>query len=94
MQLPIMDNMLVQLSILLPALVAGFLVLSTHIPMGREVLSRGIIFLDLAIAQVAAFGLILAGTLGLDTHDDHAHQLVSQAIAMASMAEPMDCRMG
>lgn len=53
-------------SILGPALLAGLLVLSTHVPLGREVLARGIIFLDLAIAQVAALGVILAHTLHLE----------------------------
>jgi zinc/manganese transport system permease protein len=48
------------LSILLPALGAGVLVLSTHVVLGRQVLRRGIIFIDLAIAQVAALGAIVA----------------------------------
>src|SRR5205814_6838977 len=39
-------------SILWPALIAGLLVLATHVPLGREVLARGIIFIDLAVAQV------------------------------------------
>ena len=62
------DNILIHIDILWPALLAGLLVLSTHVPLGREVLQRGIIFLDLAIAQIAALGLIIAGGLGLDTH--------------------------
>lgn len=48
------------MSILLPALAAGMLVLSTHIVLGQQVLKRGIIFIDLAIAQVAALGAIVA----------------------------------
>lgn len=55
---------LVDWSIIGPAMVAGLLVLSTHVPLGQVVLSRGIIFIDLAIAQVAALGVIAAGTLG------------------------------
>lgn len=50
-------------SILGPALVAGLIVLSTHVPLGREVLARGIIFIDLAIAQIAALGVVIAGAL-------------------------------
>ncbi len=50
-------------SILGPAFIAGLLVLVTHIPLGREVLRRGIIFVDLAIAQVAGIGVILAHLL-------------------------------
>jgi zinc/manganese transport system permease protein len=51
--------------ILGPALVAGLLVLATHVPLGMQVLERGIVFIDLAIAQIAALGVIAAGTLGL-----------------------------
>ena len=46
--------------ILGPACVAGMIVLSTHVPLGKQVLARGIIFIDLAIAQVAALGVILS----------------------------------
>jgi zinc/manganese transport system permease protein len=34
------------------------------VPLGIQVLSRGIVFIDLAIAQIAALGVILADTLG------------------------------
>lgn len=54
--------------ILLPGFLAGLIVLATHVPLGREVLSRGIIFIDLAIAQVAGLGVIFAGVAGLDPH--------------------------
>lgn len=55
-------------SILGPACVAGLIVLSTHVPLGRQVLSRGIIFIDLAIAQIAGLGVILAQFMGIDEH--------------------------
>ena len=55
-----------ELGILGPACLAGLLVLSTHVPLGQQVLARGIIFIDLAIAQVAALGVILAQYLGMD----------------------------
>ncbi len=48
------------LSILGPGLLAGLLVTTTHVPLGRQVLERGIIFIDLAIAQIAALGVLLA----------------------------------
>ncbi|HEY0674962.1 MAG TPA: metal ABC transporter permease [Immundisolibacter sp.] len=51
-------------SILLPALAAGLLVLASHVPLGMEVLRRGIIFIDLAIAQIAGLGIVIASTLG------------------------------
>lgn len=50
------------LLLLLPAMAAGVLVLSTHVVFGRQVLKRGIIFIDLAIAQIAALGAIFART--------------------------------
>lgn len=53
-----------ELSIILPALLACVLVLTTHVPLGTEVLRRGIIFIDLAIAQVAGLGVIAADTMG------------------------------
>lgn len=49
------------LGILAPAFAAGVLVLITHIPLGMQVLRRGIVFIDLAIAQIAALGVIAAG---------------------------------
>lgn len=51
-----------------PALVAGLVVLSTHVPLGQEVLKRGIIFIDLAIAQVAGLGVIAAHAMEWDAH--------------------------
>jgi zinc/manganese transport system permease protein len=52
--------------IVLPAFLAGLLVLTTHIPLGSQVLRRGIVFIDLAIAQIAALGVIIAGMANLD----------------------------
>ncbi len=49
-----------------PAFVAGLVILSTHVPLGQEVLKRGIIFIDLAIAQVAGLGVIAAHTMDWD----------------------------
>ena len=53
--------------ILLPAFVAGVLVTATHVPLGIQVLNRGIVFIDLAIAQIAGCGVILANFLGMET---------------------------
>lgn len=52
--------------IILPALLAGLLISSTHVPLGQKVLQRGIIFLDLAVAQIAGLGIIIAHSLQLD----------------------------
>lgn len=56
------------LGILGPALLAGLLVLATHVPLGMRVLERGIVFIDLAVAQIAGLGVIAADTLGLPEH--------------------------
>ena len=58
----------IELTILAPAFLAGLLVLVTHVPLGIQVLDRGIVFIDLAIAQIAGLGVIAAGTLGLPEH--------------------------
>ena len=54
--------------ILLPALLAGLLVLATHVTLGAQVLKRGIVFIDLAIAQIAGIGVIAADAMGLEPH--------------------------
>ena len=71
----------VDISIIAPAFVAGLLILSTHVPLGREVLRRGIIFIDLAIAQIAGVGVIAAYHFGWDTH--------SLAIQLAAMSSAL-----
>lgn len=53
-------------AILWPALAAGLLVLATHVPLGMQVLQRGIVFIDLAIAQIAGIGVIAADALGFE----------------------------
>lgn len=56
----------VDLTIIAPAFIAGLLVLVTHVPLGAQVLKRGIVFIDLAIAQIAALGVIVAGFADLE----------------------------
>jgi zinc/manganese transport system permease protein len=51
--------------ILGPAFLAGLLVLATHVALGAQVLDRGIVFIDLAIAQIAGVGVIAASAFGL-----------------------------
>src|SRR5262252_2517528 len=53
-----------ELGILFPAFLAGLLVLATHVPLGQQVLNRGIVFIDLAIAQVAGLGVTAAASFG------------------------------
>lgn len=51
------------IEILGPAFVAGLLILATHVPLGSIVLSRGIIFIDIALAQVAALGVVFGNMM-------------------------------
>nr|WP_198265828.1 metal ABC transporter permease [sulfur-oxidizing endosymbiont of Gigantopelta aegis] len=62
------------MSILLPAFCAGIIVLLTHVPLGQEVLKRGIIFIDLAIAQIAGLGVITAHFFDLAEYGNWAIQ--------------------
>lgn len=75
------DTLLATLDILGPAFIAGLLVLFSHVPLGRQVLARGIIFIDLAVAQAAATGALLATHLPVGDND-WTQQLVAAAAAL------------
>ena len=70
------------LGIVLPALAAGLLVVATHVPLGTQVLARGIVFIDLAIAQIAGCGVLLADALGFEP-EGVAVQVAALAAALA-----------
>ena len=74
-----------EFGILAPAFVAGLLVLLTHVPLGTQVLDRGIVFIDLAIAQIAGLGVIAADAMGLPEHG-LAVQLAAMGAALAGAA--------
>jgi zinc/manganese transport system permease protein len=65
-----------------PALVAGLLVAATHVPLGIQVLDRGIVFIDLAVAQIAGLGVILGDWAGF-AHHGAAMQLFAYGAALA-----------
>jgi len=71
------------IGILVPAFIAGLLVTATHVPLGFEVLKRGIVFIDLAIAQIAGVGVILADALGWEPHGA-AVQVAALAAALSA----------
>jgi zinc/manganese transport system permease protein len=71
------------LSILWPALLAGLLVTATHVPLGVQVLERGIVFIDLAVAQVAGVGVILADALGWEA--------TGAAVQVAALSAALAC---
>ena len=69
------------ISILLPAFAEGLLVTATHVPLGTQVLARGIVFIDLAIAQIAGCGVLLADQLGFEP-EGAAVQVAALAAAL------------
>ncbi len=71
----------IEFSILLPALIAGLLVTATHVPLGMQVLARGIVFIDLAIAQIAGCGVLVADQLGFEA-EGVAVQIAALAAAL------------
>lgn len=70
-----------ELSILFPALVAGILISTIHVPLGAEVVKRGIIFVDLAIAQLAAMGAFMAVLLFHEWEGTLVYALAVQGLA-------------
>lgn len=78
------------LDLLLWPFIVGLLVLSTHVPLGRRVLARGIIFLDLAVAQLAVLGVVAAHAFDLAA-DGWPTQLAAAAAALAGAALLAGC---
>jgi zinc/manganese transport system permease protein len=68
----------------------GLLVLATHVPLGRRVLARGIIFLDLAVAQLAVLGVVAAHALDLAA-DGWPTQLAAATTALLGAALLAGC---
>ncbi len=73
------------LNLLVPAFIAGLLVTATHVPLGMQVLERGIVFIDLAIAQIAGVGVIVADTLGWEAR--------GPAVQVAALGAALACAM-
>lgn len=72
--------------ILLPAFAMSALMIFTHTYLGLHVLARGIIFVDLALAQVAALGVSIAFLLGEDPHGLSAQIYAFAATLTAAFA--------
>ena len=60
--------MALELQILLPAFLACLVLTGIHAYLGLHVLAREVIFIDIALAQIAAFGAAVASLYGLETH--------------------------
>lgn len=71
--------------ILLPAFVMSTLMIITHTYFGLHVLARGIIFVDLALAQIAALGVSVAFLLGYDAHGYQAQAFAFGATLLAAL---------
>jgi zinc/manganese transport system permease protein len=74
-----------EFALLAAPLAAGLIVLATHVPLGREVLARGIVFIDLAVAQLAGLGVLLAERSGFDA-GGAAGQFAAAGCALAGAA--------
>lgn len=70
--------------ILAPAFVASLLLIVTHTYLGLHVLARGVIFVDLALAQVALLGMAFGFLLGFEPHSTQAHALAFAAALVAA----------
>ena len=53
------------LDLIIPPIVAGLVILSIHTYLGLHVIARGVIFVDLAFAQIAALGTTVGILLGV-----------------------------
>jgi zinc/manganese transport system permease protein len=56
------------LDLLLPAFVASLILTGIHAYLGVHVVERGVIFVDLSLAQIAALGTTVAYLMGFDLH--------------------------
>lgn len=56
------------LEIMLPAAAAAVILVGIHAYLGIHILARGVIFVDLALAQIAALGAITGVLFGLELH--------------------------
>jgi zinc/manganese transport system permease protein len=59
--------------ILLPAFVASLILTGIHAYLGVHVVERGVIFVDLSLAQIAALGTTVAYLAGYDLHSPTAY---------------------
>ena len=61
------------LDLLLPAFVASLILTGIHAYLGVHVVERGVIFVDLSLAQIAALGSTVAYLMGYDLHSTAAY---------------------
>src|SRR2546430_9102771 len=67
------------LPFLLAPFVASLILTGIHAYLGVHVVERGVIFVDLALAQIAALGATVAIVIGMDPHG-HGSYRISLAV--------------
>jgi len=72
------------LQLLLWPLLACVVIAGIHAYLGFHVVERGVIFVDLALAQVAALGATIGFLFGLDLHDPASHYLSIAAVVVGA----------
>ncbi|MBN2037070.1 MAG: metal ABC transporter permease [Chitinispirillaceae bacterium] len=82
---------------MMPAFIAALVIAGIHCYLGLHIVSRGVIFIDLALAQIAALGYALALIMGYHIGDWQA-VVMSLAFVMAgslffAYAQPLERRM-
>ena len=66
-------------------LLAAFVLTGIHVYLGLHVVTRGVIFVDLALAQVAALGAAIGIIMGLD-HDEHLSYILALSFTFIGAA--------
>ena len=83
-----MDRLIESIPFLVAPFVACLVIASLHCYMGLHVIKRGVIFVDLALAQSAALGAAVALVIGPAVCDEpHAHGIAHDAPAVVSEAD-------
>ena len=67
------------LSFLVLPFIASLILTGIHAYLGVHVVERGVIFVDLALAQIAALGATMAILLGMDPHGNGAGPAIDVA---------------
>jgi len=76
---------LVMIDLIFWPLLASFVLTGIHVYLGLHVVTRGVIFVDLALAQVAALGAAVGIVMGLD-HDGNASYMMALAFTFIGAA--------
>lgn len=74
------------LQFLAPAIVASLIIAGIHAYLGLHVVERGVIFVDLSLAQIASLGAAIAVWQGYDPHDSQQVYWMSLGFTMIGAA--------